>query len=137
MKKKNLIYCIILSIITLGIYTVFWTVDIMFQTDKCFKDRKTSVLWKLLYTIITCGFYSVYWVYRIGKEMANKSKYITDKASIYAVLVFFGIINELSVIIAINNTSYLHVSAAFIFELIVLCLIQKDLNLLIDKKAIK
>ena len=33
MKKKNLVTCIILSIVTLGIYTVFWTVDVLFQTD--------------------------------------------------------------------------------------------------------
>ena len=137
MKKKDIVTCILLSIITLGIYTIFWTVDLMFQTDKCFKERKTSVLLKIVYTIITGGLYAIYWVYRIGKEMAAKSKYIVDKASIYAVLIFFAIASEFNFVIHVHNTSYIYIGIGFIYELIVMCLIQNDLNLLIDKKAIK
>ena len=137
MKKKNIFICLLLTVVTLGFYSIFWTVDLMFQTSKCFKNKTYSVLWKILFTILTGGLYSVYWVYQIGKEMSYKSKLIIDKGAIYAVLMFFAIISDLSFTVFSKGTSYINIGIGFIYEIVVISLIQKDLNLLIDKKLIK
>ena len=109
----------------------------MFQTDKCFQKKGFSVLWKIVLTIFTGGLYAIYWVYQIGKEMANKSKYIIDKSLIYLVLMIAAVLSEYTFALHLLNNSYLYISISIFYEIIVLSLIQNDLNLLIDKKAIK
>lgn len=73
-KRRNIALCIIFSIITCGIYTMYWLVKIN-NEGKELADQKefTSGGLVLLFTIITCGIYGIYWGYKAG-EMTDKMK---------------------------------------------------------------
>ncbi|WP_121639832.1 DUF4234 domain-containing protein [Virgibacillus sp. Bac330] len=101
-NQKNIIVSIILSIITLGIYSLFWIVK---QTDDSItlvEEEGTQGLTVLFLTIITLGIYGIYWAYSMDKRL-NKIELKKDmKRKNYGVLyiVFYvlGVIITLALI---------------------------------------
>lgn len=70
MKKRNIALCIIFSIITCGIYNIYWFLqctDGMNQVAP--DDYRTSGIVAFLLTLITCGIYGYYWAYKMGVKM--------------------------------------------------------------------
>lgn len=69
-KNRNIVLCIIFSIITCGIYGIYWfivmTNDMNTMTPD---DYTTSGGMALLWTLITCGIYGIYWNYKMGVKM--------------------------------------------------------------------
>ena len=69
-KNRNIALCIILSIITCGIYGIYWLICInndMNTIDR--DDYQTTGGMVVLLTIITCNIYGWYWAYRMGQKM--------------------------------------------------------------------
>ena len=67
MKKRNIALCIIFSIITFGIYGLYWFVHITNDVNTLANpEKKTSGGVALLLTIITCNIYGIYWAYKMG-----------------------------------------------------------------------
>ncbi len=87
---KSIPVCIILSIVTCGIYAIYWMY--------CINDaavRTTPEEWNtgfgmvFLLSIVTCGIYSYYWNYKMGRVFAAKTG--TDNSLLYIILAIFGL----------------------------------------------
>ena len=72
MKKKKLLLVLLLSIITLGLYNIYWFITL---TDDSNKMKPLAATAKgvvaLLYCIITLGIYQLYWMYKLGDKVEN------------------------------------------------------------------
>lgn len=71
-KRKNIALCILFSILTCGIYYLFWFVSIANDVNKLDEDkgnRELSGGMVLLFTILTCGIYGIYWAYKTGERI--------------------------------------------------------------------
>ena len=70
MKNRNIAVSIILSIITCGIYTIYWFVVCTDEMNQAIEDDyKTSGIAAFLLTLVTCGIYGIYWAYKMGLKM--------------------------------------------------------------------
>ena len=69
-QRKSIGLCIVLSIVTCGIYSLYWLYsmaeDLNMVTAR--PDGPSGGL-VLLLTIVTCGIYGLYWLYRAGDEL--------------------------------------------------------------------
>ena len=94
-KKKDIVTNIILTIITCGIYGIFWFVSISDDVRIVSNDERLSGGKCLLLTIITCGIYGYYWCYLVAKAlMQAQSKYelpADDYTLLYIILRIFGL----------------------------------------------
>ena len=116
LRKKDVAVAIILSIVTCGIYGIYWFVTLtddvrLAAEDKDFQSGGVA----FLLTLITCGIYGIYWAYKMGELMkiaAEKNNLPPqDNAILYLVLQLIG----LSIV---NNI-----------------IIQSDLNKIVDLKG--
>ncbi|BED92843.1 MAG: DUF4234 domain-containing protein [Candidatus Paraimprobicoccus trichonymphae] len=90
MKKKSVTQCIILSLITCGIYGMFWYVELVDTLNTLTKTKNMSGISTLLLTWITCGTYGIYWAYQAGKAIDElKSNDGLSYGFIYAILYVF------------------------------------------------
>ncbi len=68
MKQRNIAVSVILSIVTCGIYALYWFVQITNDVNTlATPEKKTSGGTALLLHIVTCGIYGIYWAYRMGE----------------------------------------------------------------------
>ena len=110
LEKREIVTCIILSIVTCGIYGIVWLVGIINDINALAQDDKSnqSAGTVILLIIITCGIYGFIYFYQAGQRLYNAGqKYnvqIADNSTVYLLLNLFGL----------GIVSY--------------CLIQSDLN---------
>ena len=130
MKKKNVFISILLSIITLGIYSLFWSVDLIFDSSNLFDKNETKPFKKIMFMIITFGLYGVYWVYKVGKKISIKDKKIKDKSILYSIM------NIMVIIFALYDSNIMKIIALLI-GIGIISILQNDINKLIDHKKIK
>lgn len=92
MKKRGIVMMIVLSIITLGIYAIYWQCSFQGQLKEKTGEGFGPVA-HFFMCIITFGVYSLYWNYACGKRLAKLNA--SDNAVLYLVisLVGFGFIN--------------------------------------------
>lgn len=92
MKNRSIAMCIILSIITCGIYAIYWMISL--NNDMCAATPddafQTSGGIVFLLSLVTCGFYGLYWIYKMGCKMDQLA---SDKshAILFLVLQIFGL----------------------------------------------
>lgn len=91
MKKRNIAVCIILSIVTFGIYGLYWFVQITNDVNELAgPEKKTSGGAALLLTIVTCGIYGIYWAYKMGglldKAQTDRGMPAQNRAVVYLIL---------------------------------------------------
>ena len=99
-KKKNIATCIILSIVTIGIYGLYWVAKITDESKALAKDENSlpSGGMVILLTIVTCGIYGFYWAYKIGQiqykaEKDHKIEDAKDNSVMFLVLeIVFSIV---------------------------------------------
>lgn len=69
-QERNIVTCIILSIITCGIYGIYWLIclvnDLNVAADT---PNDTSGGMVFLLGLITCGIYTLYWMYKAGEKV--------------------------------------------------------------------
>ena len=72
-KKRNFIIYLILSIITIGLYPIyFWHKFIKDMNIICGKEGKSpNIILVLIFSIITCGIYYLYWIYKQSERIKN------------------------------------------------------------------
>lgn len=97
MKKREIVLCIILSLVTCGIYSLVWLAFMANDLKELANEPdKMGGGMVVLLSIVTCGIYMFYWYYQAGKSV-EKAKYMRnmsyDNSSgvIYMVLAFFGL----------------------------------------------
>lgn len=57
MKKRNIALSIIFTLITCGIYGLYWFVCLTDETIRQAGEQKTTGVMALIFTLITCGIY--------------------------------------------------------------------------------
>lgn len=68
--KRNIAVCIILSIVTCGIYGIYWMICLANDANTAAGEPNgTSGGMVVLFTIITCGIYHLYFVYKQGEKL--------------------------------------------------------------------
>ena len=96
MKKRNVALCVIFSIVTFGIYGLYW----MAQINNCATEladppKKTGGGVAVLLTIVTLGIYGFYWVYKMGglldAALAKRRMPTQNRSVIYLILQVIGL----------------------------------------------
>ncbi|MBD9085341.1 DUF4234 domain-containing protein [bacterium] len=111
-SKRDVAMAIILSIITCGLYGIYWFIVMTDESNNVSDEKTSSGGLAFLYTLVTCGIYRLYWNYKMGQKLylAGK-KYnlpISDNSVLYLILTIFGL------------------------DIVNYCLIQSDLNRFAD-----
>ena len=68
-QQRSVGMCIVLSIITCGIYGMYWFVCVSNETDAVTGEYGPGGGMCLLLTIVTCGIYSWYFIYSIARDV--------------------------------------------------------------------
>lgn len=94
-EKRDIAISILLTIITCGIYGIYWFIKLTDDVATLSGDSELSGGKAFLFTLLTCGIYGIYWAYKIGKdifEAQNKYKVAaTDNSVLYLILDIFGL----------------------------------------------
>jgi hypothetical protein len=95
-QQRNVAVCIILSIVTCGLYGLYWLVCLNDDVNTVSKtENGTSGVVVVLLSIVTCSIYLWYWLYVQGNKIdeAKTAKGIPSSNSgiIYLVLALVGL----------------------------------------------
>lgn len=99
MKNRSIVVAIILSIITLGLYDIYWFICLTNDSNEMSDSDKTaSGGIAFILSIITFGIYMLYWNYKLGKKVG-------DSGALYLILsiIGFGWLNFILAQSKINN----------------------------------
>lgn len=93
MKARKIALCLLFSLITCGIYGIYWFVHVTDETNALAPQHKTaSGGLSYLLSVVTCGVYALYWAYRTGQKAGD----IRDSSD-YGILYIFLMLFTLSV----------------------------------------
>lgn len=70
-KERNIAVCILLSIVTCGIYGIYWFICLSDDANTATGEPGTSGGMAFLFSLITCGIYGLYWMYKQGEKLDN------------------------------------------------------------------
>ncbi|MBP3921233.1 MAG: DUF4234 domain-containing protein [Bacilli bacterium] len=95
-RERNLVTCIILTIITCGIYGIIWFISLTDDVKTASNDTQLAGGgMAFLFTLLTCGIYGYYWAYKMGKLVnqarVNRGLSEDDKSILFIILQFFGL----------------------------------------------
>ena len=86
-SKRGIPLAIILSIVTCGIYTVYWQIKLTDEMNTLLnKPNATSGLMAFIYSVITCGIYFIYWLYKMGDNVDELKGKSGDTGILYLIL---------------------------------------------------
>lgn len=91
-KERNIALAIIFTVLTCGIYSIYWMVKINDDSLKLAKEEGPSGVVVFLLTLITCGIYGYFWSYKMGicvDKMKGNQNSVTG--ILYVVLALFGV----------------------------------------------
>ncbi|MCI6888199.1 MAG: DUF4234 domain-containing protein [Lachnospiraceae bacterium] len=95
-KKRNVAFAIILSIVTCGIYAIYWQVCLVNDVNKMKEEENAkSGIVVVLLSIVTCSIYWLYWVFKTGESIdsaktANGTP-TSSRGLVYLLLSIFGL----------------------------------------------
>ncbi len=83
--QRNIVLSVVLSLLTLGIYGIYWFIKVNNEANEMGKgDYKTGGGMVILFIIITFGIYALYWCYKQGENY----DYISGKTNSDSSLLF-------------------------------------------------
>ncbi|MCI8413420.1 MAG: DUF4234 domain-containing protein [Clostridia bacterium] len=91
MKKRSIGLAILFSIITFGIYAIYWFVKLTNDTNELDPEHKTmGGVAAFFVSLVTFGIYGIYWNYKLGVKAGNIGG---DKSMgiVYLLLGLFGL----------------------------------------------
>lgn len=95
LSERNIGVAIILSLITCGIYGIYWFIALTDEANKVSGNTAPSGGVAFLLSLVTCGLYSIYWSYKMGEKLNQAGKMhgkdIQNNAVLYLVLSIFGL----------------------------------------------
>lgn len=96
MKQRSIGMCILLTIVTCGIYGLYWFVCITDDTNEMSGENELAGGgMALLLTLVTCGIYGWYWAYKMGEKVdiiKNRGGMPSSNSGIlFVVLQLFGL----------------------------------------------
>lgn len=93
--KRDIAVAIILSLVTCGIYGIYWFIVLTDDANNVSGENTTSGGMAFLFTLLTCGIYAIYWYYKKGQQLYGAGKKygvdIADNAILYLILGLFGL----------------------------------------------
>lgn len=95
-QPKSIAVCIVLSIVTCGIYSIYWFIKLTDEANALAEvQAPTSGGTAFLLTLITCGIYGWYWCYKQGEKLdaakTAKGEPSSNSGVLYLVLQFVGL----------------------------------------------
>lgn len=95
-QQRKVSVAIILTIITCGIYGIYWFIKLNDEINALNGDTNdTTGGMAFLFSIISCGIYAFYWMYKMGDKLDSiASKHDMPQNSrgiLYLVLSIFGL----------------------------------------------
>lgn len=95
MHQRNVAVSIILTLVTCGIYGLYWMVCLTDDSTEVTGMGRTSGGMALVLTLITCSIYRLYWAYKMGEKLdmsrAQRGVPTGSLAIVYLVLSIFGL----------------------------------------------
>ena len=93
-KNRNIALCIIFSIITCGIYGLYWMYCLNEELNSLSGETNaTSGAMVIIFSIITCNIYTWFWLYKMGERCDNIKQNMGRASSSSAVLyLIFGLV---------------------------------------------
>ena len=91
LQERSLITALVLSVITCGIYSLYWLVKLTDEMNQASERSETSGVTALLLSIVTCGLYSIYWSYKMGEKRDIIANEDSSSGLIYLLLSVFGL----------------------------------------------
>ena len=94
--RREIALCIVLSIITCGIYGIYWVIMLNNEINVAVNDQAApSGGLVIVLTFITCGIYGWYWLYKMG-EKCDYMKSLRDlppssSSALFLVLGIYGL----------------------------------------------
>lgn len=93
-KQRNVGVCLLLSIVTCGIYGVYWFICLTDDTNEVTESPGTSGIMSLILLWVTCYIYGWFWAYKLGEKMdfarARNGAPNGNLALLFLVLCIFG-----------------------------------------------
>lgn len=94
--NRSIGVCILLSIVTCGIYGIYWMIKLNDELNLAAeKPGATSGGMVFLLTLITCGIYGYFWAYKMGENVdiiKTKSGVPSSSSGVlYLVLAILGV----------------------------------------------
>lgn len=68
-KERNIAVSILLSIVTCGIYDIYWFICLSDDVNTASGEIGTSGAMAFLFSLITCGIYGLFWMYKQGEKI--------------------------------------------------------------------
>ena len=95
-QNRNIALCIVFSILTCGIYMIYWFIVLNDEANRANEEpNATSGVVAFLFNMITCGIYGIYWSYKMGQKLyqigQKRGLAIADNSIIYLLLSIFGL----------------------------------------------
>lgn len=96
-ELKNIATCVVLSIVTCGIYWIIWYIAMVDDVNRICNDDKSAQSGGTVFllTLVTCGIYGIIWFYNCGQRMAiagrSYGRNIEDNSTLYLVLSIVGL----------------------------------------------
>ncbi len=93
---RSIAMCIILTIVTCGIYGIYWIVCLTNELNSASeRPQDTSGGMVLLLSIVTCGIYMFVWLYKAGEKVSyirrrNGDIVESNNGLVYLLLAIFG-----------------------------------------------
>lgn len=91
-KQRNIALCIVFSILTFGIYGLYWFVKITDELNSLSNNNKSAGgAMAILFCILTCGIYGLYWYYKQGQKIDEITNNNGNTGIVYLLLGLFGL----------------------------------------------
>ena len=112
--NRNIALSIVLSIVTCGIYSIYWFVVL---TDEVNREKPESAadmsgIACFLLSLITCNIYGIYWAFKMGEKLdtiKSERGIVTghDSNVLYLILELFGF-NIIVLALSQNEMNKIH-----------------------------
>ncbi len=93
--KRNIGLCILFTILTCGLYQLYWFYKTTEEIGELSNDYSVSPGLAILFTFITCGLFTLYWAYKMGQLVGiayeNNRMGNRDESVLYLILSVFGL----------------------------------------------
>ena len=93
-QQRSIALAIILTIVTCGIYGIYWYIVMTNEIGRLSGDPDFSGLKHFLLSLVTCGIWTLVWAYQAGKHLneaqRQRGMMDSDNSVLYLVLCLFG-----------------------------------------------
>ena len=91
MERRDVAKCIILWVVTCGIYGIFWFIKLTDDSNEIGTSQTASGGMAFLFSILTCGVYTWYWAYKLGQKVDEAKGTQGNTGLLYVILYVFGL----------------------------------------------